>query len=80
MYVLFPDPIIFYNLALMGTVSLAIWNMKKVVIAMATSAWGIGFISQIQSKPLPPSGGSSEPHSKRATVLDIARVNNQPEL
>jgi hypothetical protein len=66
----------------MGTTSLAIWNMKKIVIAMATSAWGAGFIFQIQSKPLPPFGGSSEPHSsfKRAMVLAIVRVNNQPEL
>ena len=80
MYVLFPDPTIFYNSALMGTVSLAIWNMNKIVIAIATSTWGAGLISQIQSKPLPPSDGSSEPHSKRATVLAIVRVSSRPEL
>ena len=36
----------------MGTASFAIWNMKKTVIAIATSAWGAGFIIQIQGKPL----------------------------
>ncbi|KAI0267626.1 hypothetical protein BGY98DRAFT_1101885 [Russula aff. rugulosa BPL654] len=28
---------------------IAIWNMKKIVIAIATSVWGAGFISQIQT-------------------------------
>jgi len=35
----------------MGTASLAIWNMKKIVIVIATGAWGAGVIFQIQSKP-----------------------------
>jgi hypothetical protein len=64
----------------MGTASLAIWNMKKLVIAIATGTWGTGVIFQIQSKPLPPFDGSSEPHFKRAMVLAIVRVNNQPDL
>jgi hypothetical protein len=64
----------------MGTASLAIWNMKKLVTAIATGAWGTGVIFEIQSKPLPPYCGSSEPHLKRAMVLAIVRVNNQPGL
>ena len=64
----------------MGTASIAIWNMKKIVIAIATGAWGTGFIFQIQSKPLPPFGGSSEPRFKHGTALAIVRVSNQPEL
>ena len=65
MYALLPNTI--YNQALMDTASLAIWNMKKIIIAIATSAWGAGFIFQIQSKPLPPFGDSPEFHFKRAT-------------
>jgi hypothetical protein len=64
----------------MRTASFAIWNMKKIVIAIAASAWGAGFIFQIQSKPLLPFGGSPEPNFKRATVPAIARVNSQSEL
>jgi hypothetical protein len=63
----------------MATASLAIWNMKKLVIAIASGALGTGVIFQIQSKPLPPFGGSSEPHFKLAMVA-IVRVNNQPDL
>ena len=64
----------------MGTASFAIWNMKKIVIAIATGAWVTGFIFQIQSKPLPPFGGSSEHRFKFAIVLAVVRVNIQPEL
>lgn len=78
MYVLFPDPIVEDNWALTDAASFAIWNMNKIVIAIATSAWGTSIISQIQSKPLPPFDGSSEVHFKLAMVLAIVRVNDQP--
>jgi hypothetical protein len=64
----------------MNTASLAIWNMKKIVIAIASSTWGVGFIFQIQSKPSLPFGGSSEPHFNSAIILATVRVSNQPEL
>ena len=76
MYVLFPDPIIFHNWELMGTASLAIWNMKKIIIAIATGAWVADVVFQIQSKPLPSFSGRSKIHFKRAIVLAIVRVNN----
>ena len=60
----------------MGTLSLAIWNMKKPIIAIATVAWGASSIFQIQGKPLPLFGGSSELLFKRDMVLAIVRVNN----
>jgi hypothetical protein len=44
----------------MVSASLAIWNMKKLVIAIAAGAWVTGVIFQIQSKPLLPFGGSLE--------------------
>jgi hypothetical protein len=77
MYVLLPDPIVEDNWALTGAASLAIWNMNKIVIAIATSAWGTTIIFQIQSKPLSTFRGSSEVHFKRAMVLVIVRVNDQ---
>jgi hypothetical protein len=40
--------------------SLAIWNMEKFVIAIATGAWGTGVTCQIQSEPLLPFGGSPD--------------------
>ncbi|KAI0282828.1 hypothetical protein BGY98DRAFT_62547 [Russula aff. rugulosa BPL654] len=52
---------------------LAIWNMKGLVIAIATGAWGTGVIFQIQSKPLLPFGGSSETHLRR-DIVAIART------
>jgi hypothetical protein len=69
-----------FTIRLISTASLAIWKMKSLVIAMATGAWGTGVIFEIQSKPLPPFGGSPKPHFKRAMVLAIVRVNNQTEL
>jgi hypothetical protein len=63
----------------MGTASLAIWNMKKIVIAIATGAWAAGFILRIRSKPLPPFDGSSGLQFKRAMVLAIVQVNDQHE-
>jgi len=77
MYVPFPDPIIFHNWEL--TASLAIWNMKKMIIAIATGTWGAGVVFQIQSKPLFPFGERLEINFKRA-ILAIVRVNNQPDL
>ena len=65
----------------MSIARLAIWNMKKLVIAISTGVWGIGVIFEIQGKPPPPFGGSSELHLKRAIVLlAIVRVNDQSEL
>ena len=37
----------------MGTASLAIWDKKKIIIAIAGGAWGINLIFQIQGKLLP---------------------------
>jgi hypothetical protein len=34
----------------MGTASLAIWNKKKIIVAIAAGAWGINIIFQIQCK------------------------------
>jgi hypothetical protein len=45
----------------MSTASVAIWNMEKLVIAIATGTWGTGVIFQIQSKPLPPFGEVQNP-------------------
>jgi hypothetical protein len=41
----------------MGIVSLAIWNKKKIIIAIAGGAWGINVIFQIQGKLLPSAEG-----------------------
>ena len=40
-----------------GPTSLAIWDKKKIIIAIAGGAWGINVIFQIQGKLLPSAKG-----------------------
>ena len=53
MYVLFPwFDYLPLNLTFTGTTSFAIWNKRKIIIAVAAAAWGINVIFQIQCKLL----------------------------
>jgi hypothetical protein len=45
----------------MGTASVAIWNKKKIIIAIAGDAWAINVIFQIQGKLLPSAEGQESP-------------------
>jgi len=57
----------------MGTTSLAIWNKKRIVVAIATSTWVVSFLFTIQSEHLRLL--SREGPFKYVMVLGIARVN-----
>ena len=57
MYVLFPwFDYLPLNSALTGTASLAIWDRKKIIMAIAGGAWAINVIFQIQGKLLSAEG------------------------
>ena len=61
-----------------GTASLAIWNKKKIIIAIAVGAWVINVIFEIQCKLLP----SVKSHIPPLILIlpAVVRVNDQPEL
>ena len=61
-----------------GTASFAIWNKKKIIIAIAVVAWVINVIFEIQCTLLPSVKAQIPP---LILVLPaIVRVNDQPEL
>jgi hypothetical protein len=48
----------------MEAIRIAIWDRKKIIVALATGVWGITIAFIIQGKSLPPSvGGDREPYS-----------------